>query len=186
VRFRQGAARLPAVATFAALVLSPLAAPGPAAAFIDPPEPGVLNAPPVLPMAGEPRFGDGLDAGRGHEGVDLFAPAGTPLVAVDDAVVLETGSDGGRGNYVAIYDPRRDRTYSYLHMLAPAPVAPGQRVDTGEELGQLGCTGSCWGNHLHFELRAGRSPYGAVLDPVPFVEGLEPSTPRRLPAVLRG
>ena len=61
------------------------------------------------------RFGAGR-GGRSHEGQDVFARTGTPLVAVRDGVVLETGNDGGRGNYVAIYSPRGRATYVYLHM----------------------------------------------------------------------
>lgn len=186
MRFRRGGAGAPASIVFALTALGALAAASPAAAFIDPPEPKALDAAPVLPMAEAPRFGDGLDSGRGHEGVDLFAPAGTPLLAVDDGVVLAAGSDGGRGNWLSIYDPDRDRTYNYLHMLGPALVGPGEPVGAGQRVGELGCTGSCWGNHLHFELRAGRGPYGAVLDPVPFVEALEPPPPPELPPVLRG
>ncbi len=51
------------------------------------------------------RFGAGR-GGRSHEGQDVFARTGTPLVAVRNGVVVETGNDGGRGNYVAIYSPR--------------------------------------------------------------------------------
>jgi len=186
VPFRKGTSRRrPAAALSASAVLALVAA-CPAAAFIDPPKPVDVDPRPVLPLSVEPRFGDALEAGRGHEGIDLFAPAGTPLIAVDDAVVLETGDDGGRGNYVSIYDARGDRTYNYFHMLSPALVAPGDRVGSGQKLGELGCTGSCWGNHLHFELRAGRGPYGPVLDPVPFVERLDTPAPPRLPPVLRG
>jgi len=131
----------------------------------------------VFPLLAAPRYGDGLGASRGHEGQDLFAPAGTPEVAVSDAVVLEAaaGYDGGRGNYVSIYDPAADRTYNYFHMIAAPQVAPGQHVARGQELGQLGCSGSCWGDHLHFELRAGRDPYGPVLDPAPFLHTLPPA-----------
>ena len=115
-------------------------------------------------MRARPQYGDGLDAGRGHEGQDMFAAAGTPLVAVANSVVIESGSDGGRGNYISIYDPAAKRTYNYFHMLGPALARRGERVRAGEELGELGCTGSCWGNHLHFEvgwprpLRAGSGP----------------------------
>ena len=125
-------------------------------------------------MRARPEYGDGLDAGRGHEGQDMFAAAGTALVAVADAVVIETGSDGGRGNYISIYDRAANRTYNYFHMLGPALARDAQKVRAGEKLGELGCTGSCWGNHLHFEVRVGRSPYGPVLEPMPTLRRLEP------------
>src|SRR3712207_3754578 len=53
---------------------------------------------------GDARYG-ARRGGRLHESQDLFAPAGTPLVAVRDGVVLEAGDDGGRGNYVALFSP---------------------------------------------------------------------------------
>lgn len=112
------------------------------------------------------RFGAGR-SGRVHEGQDVFAPAGTPLVAVRGGLVVETGSDGGRGNYVALYAPASDETYVYLHMLAPASVSPGARVKTGQPVGALGCTGSCFGDHLHFEIRTGRGTTGPAVDPLP-------------------
>lgn len=139
--------------------------------------PGIVRAffaPPrhVFPMRAVPEYGDGLDAGRGHEGQDLFAPAGTALVAVADAVVVASGSDGGRGNYVSIYEAPADRTYSYFHMLGPALVSQGERVRAGQKLGELGCSGSCWGDHLHFEIRSGRDPWGPVNDPGPVLSRL--------------
>ena len=125
-----------------------------------------------FPMRAVPEYGDGLDAGRGHEGQDMFAAAGTDLVAVANSAVIDTGSDGGAGNYVSIYDAAADRTYNYFHMLAPAVVDPGERVRAGQKVGDLGCTGSCWGYHLHFEVRAGRGTWGPVLDPVPTLHRL--------------
>lgn len=132
-------------------------------------------APPshAFPLLAKPEYGDGIGAGRGHEGQDMFAPAGTPEVAVTDAVVIETGDSGGRGNYASIYDPTVNRTYNYFHMLEPAMVAAGDHVRAGQQLGKLGCTGSCWGDHLHFEERAGRSPYGPVIDPMPLLSRLQ-------------
>lgn len=126
----------------------------------------------VFPMRAEPEYGDGLDAGRGHEGQDMFAPAGTTLVAVTDAEVIESGSDGGRGNFISIYDSTVKRTYSYFHMLGPALAATGERVEAGQKVGEVGCTGSCWGNHLHFEVRSGSDPWGPVIDPVPVLDRL--------------
>ena len=104
-----------------------------------------------------------------HEGQDVFAPAGTPLVAVRDGVVLETGDDGGRGNYIAIWNAQERETYVYLHMIAPTPLRVGERVSVGQRVGRLGCTGSCFGDHLHFEIRRGKTLEGAPRDPLPLL-----------------
>jgi murein DD-endopeptidase MepM/ murein hydrolase activator NlpD len=131
---------------------------------------------PFAPVAGGADFGTAENAfgaarsGHVHSGHDLFAPAGTPLVAVTDGVVAEAGSDGSQGNYVYLYDPKRERTYVYMHMLAPADVRTGEGVEAGERIGELGCTGSCWGDHLHFEIRAGRGIAGEASDPRPELE----------------
>jgi murein DD-endopeptidase MepM/ murein hydrolase activator NlpD len=127
----------------------------------------------TFPLLGTPEYGDGLDAGRGHEGQDLLIAAGTPIVSVADGVVLETGDSGGRGNFASIYDPAAGHTYNYFHMLEPALVKQGEKVRMGQRIGEVGCTGSCWGDHLHFEVRSGRSPYGPVLDPTQFLHRLE-------------
>ena len=107
--------------------------------------------------------------GRMHEGQDLFAPAGTPLHAVRDGRVVETGNDGGRGNYVAIFSPEAAQTYVYLHMQEPSEVSPGSAVKAGQRVGRLGCTGSCFGDHLHFEVRAGRGPEAPPRNPLPLL-----------------
>ncbi|HVE68099.1 MAG TPA: M23 family metallopeptidase, partial [Solirubrobacteraceae bacterium] len=96
-----------------------------------------------------------------------FASTGTPLRAPHDAVVLETGSDGGRGNYVVLFAPRVRRTFSYFHMSAAAPVRAGERVRAGRRVGAVGCSGSCQGAHLHLEMHAGRGTRGRALDPLP-------------------
>ena len=112
------------------------------------------------------RFG-AARSGRSHEGQDVFARTGTPLVAVRDGLVVETGTDGGRGNYLAIHDPAADRTYVYLHMLRPTGVAVGERVRSGARVGAVGCSGSCSGDHVHFEIRRGKGTAGAAEDPLP-------------------
>ncbi len=111
-------------------------------------------------------------SGHVHEGQDVFAPSDTPLVAVAEGEVVETGTDGGRGNYVSIFDPAEKRTYNYFHMVEPATVDQGDEVRAGERLGGVGCTGSCWGDHLHFEVREGSDPYGQSVDPLPILEKL--------------
>jgi murein DD-endopeptidase MepM/ murein hydrolase activator NlpD len=144
-----------------------------AAVEVGPPEPAEW-----FPVRGTIDFGQ-YDArfgawrgGRRHEGQDVFADAGTPLVAVRDGRVVETGDDGGRGNYVAIWSPEVDRTFVYLHMRAPTPLAVGDAVDGGARVGAVGCTGSCWGDHLHLEMRAGEGTTGRPLDPLPLLRRL--------------
>ena len=134
-----------------------------------------VPAPHVFPVAGSHGFGEAaarFGAGRGgrsHDGQDVFAPAGTPLLAVAGGRVLEAGDGGGRGNYVAVWDPAARRTYVYLHMREPSRVRRGDRVLAGDRLGSVGCTGSCWGDHLHFEVRRGRGLAGPPLDPLPLL-----------------
>ena len=137
-----------------------------ARAYLDPPTH-------VYPLPFVAEYGDGLGAGRGHEGQDMFAPAGTPELAVADAIVLEAGyDDGGSGNTVSIYEPAANRTYNYFHMLETPMVSAGDHVTAGQQLGKLGCTGSCWGDHLHFEERVGRGTWGPVEDPRPLLDRL--------------
>jgi murein DD-endopeptidase MepM/ murein hydrolase activator NlpD len=132
----------------------------------------------VFPVRGHVDWGEAdarfgaLRGGRAHEGQDVFAPAGTPLLAIRDGRVVEKGDDGGRGNYIAIWSRRARRTYVYLHMLRPSRVGPGDRVSAGARVGAIGCTGSCWGDHLHLEVRRGRGTTGSALDPLPVLRRL--------------
>src|SRR3954447_26965874 len=111
------------------------------------------------------RFGASR-SGHVHEGQDMFAPAGTALVAIRDGRVVETGDDGGRGNYVAIWSPEARRTFVYLPMLHPSRVGLRTRVRVGQRVGSVGCTGLCWGDHLHFEVRRGKGTTGKARDPL--------------------
>lgn len=130
----------------------------------------------VHPVAARHDYGDSgagfgvARPGHVHAGQDIFGADGAPLVAVRKSVVIETGSDGGRGNYVALHSPEADETYVYLHMGEPAGVKPGETVSAGDRIGSMGCTGSCSGTHLHFELRAGKSLSGKARDPLPLLE----------------
>ena len=144
-----------------------------AAVEIEPPEPETW-----FPIRGTIEFGE-YDArfgawrgSRRHEGQDVFADSGTPPVAIRDGSIVETGDDGGRGNYVAIWSPQVDRTFVYLHMRAPTPHAVGDSVRGGDRVGAVGCTGSCWGDHLHLEMRAGRGTTGKPLDPLTLLRRL--------------
>jgi murein DD-endopeptidase MepM/ murein hydrolase activator NlpD len=129
----------------------------------------------VVPVRGPVDYGtatNGFGAGRSshvHNGQDMFAPSGTPLVAARDGVVLESGSDGGRGNYLVLYSRRARQSYAYFHMLAPTGLKAGEHVRAGRRVGALGCSGSCDGAHLHFEVHRGRSATGRGIDPKPFL-----------------
>jgi murein DD-endopeptidase MepM/ murein hydrolase activator NlpD len=131
----------------------------------------------VVPVVGRPDYGtaeNGFGAARSghvHAGQDVFAAAGTPVVAVADGVIAERGTDAGQGNFVYLYDTDRKQTYVYMHLIEPAEVGPGERVRAGERLGGVGCTGSCWGDHLHFEIRLGRGIVGETRDPLPALTG---------------
>ena len=145
----------------------------PLAAGVEPPPPDE-----AFPVLGKVDWGE-ADArygawrgGRLHEGQDVFAPAGTPLVSIRDGRVVEKGDDGGRGNYVAIWSEDAGITFTYLHMLRPSRLREGDRVRAGGRVGAVGCTGSCWGDHLHLELRDGRGTGGRPRDPLPLLRRL--------------
>jgi murein DD-endopeptidase MepM/ murein hydrolase activator NlpD len=148
---------------------------------------------PFHPVRGEFDYGErgaefGADrGGRKHEGQDIFAKKETPLVAVRDGVVVDRAKasgnySGGRGNYVVVYSPLEHRSYVYMHLLRPPVVDKGARVHAGELLGLMGCSGSCFGTHLHFEVRRGRASFAAdtkAIDPAPFLQNL-PQAPEEL------
>ena len=109
------------------------------------------------------------DAGaRRHEGIDIFAPRGTPVVAAAAGCVTRTGETplGGRVVWLADADYQDHLYYAHLDKQL---VTPGQHVQAGDTLGLVGNTGNARTTvpHLHFGIyRSGR---GAV-DPFPFVQ----------------
>jgi peptidoglycan LD-endopeptidase LytH len=112
-------------------------------------------------------FGAARDAGRRvHQGIDIFAPRGTPVLAAA-AGVANVGERGLGGRVVWVWDPERDRSLYYAHLDSQA-VRTGQVVRTGDTLGWVGNTGNArtTAPHLHFGIYARGE--GAV-DPYPFV-----------------
>ncbi|WP_293357316.1 M23 family metallopeptidase [Phenylobacterium sp.] len=91
--------------------------------------------------------------GRLHEGVDISADSGVPVIAAADGVVVEAGVKGGYGRYVAVRHAERLTTF-YAHLGGiEAGVKPGVAVTAGMPLGRIGSTGTSTGPHLHFEIR---------------------------------
>jgi murein DD-endopeptidase MepM/ murein hydrolase activator NlpD len=112
------------------------------------------------------QFGVGRNGGRTHEGFDVDAACGTPLVAARGGVVTRADYDPVLyGNLVIIRGERTQRDYWYAHLLRTPRLKAGDRVSTGQRIGSIGATGNARtiGCHLHFEIRSNRKP----IDPAP-------------------
>jgi murein DD-endopeptidase MepM/ murein hydrolase activator NlpD len=173
---------------------APAAAPAPAAAAdagaaaaADVPvaaAPAVLATAPFdlvdhkFPVRGSHSYGEGQAAygagrdGHVHQGHDVFARCGTPLVAARGGVVKLNQSQSAAGNYVVIDGEGTDVDYVYMHLRDRSPLAKGARVLTGQPIGHVGDTGDANGCHLHFELWSGPGWYtgGKPGDPLPFLK----------------
>ena len=101
---------------------------------------------------------------RGHSGIDVAGPLGTPVEAMDDGEVLKAcWSTDGYGGLIVVAHPSGYETW-YGH-LARLEVEPGQTVARGDEIGRMGSTGFSTGSHLHFEVRQD----GNLVDPLEFL-----------------
>lgn len=98
----------------------------------------------------------GMRWGRMHEGIDVGGGRGSAVVAARPGTVKQAGRMGGYGNLVLL-DHGQGITTAYAH-LSSISVSPGQSVGGGQQVGGMGCTGSCTGTHLHFEVRVNGSP----------------------------
>jgi murein DD-endopeptidase MepM/ murein hydrolase activator NlpD len=94
--------------------------------------------------------------GRMHEGIDIGAGYGTPIHAAAAGTVVWCGWMSGYGNLVAI-DHGGGISTAYGHQSSIA-VGCGQSVGQGDVIGYVGCTGHCFGPHLHFEVRVNGTP----------------------------
>lgn len=97
---------------------------------------------------------------HGHNGVDIAAPAGTPILASADGEVIISrsgGWNGGYGNYVVIRHSNGTQTL-YAHNQRNN-VSVGDSVKQGDIIGFMGKTGKATGSHLHFEIRGAKNPF---------------------------
>jgi murein DD-endopeptidase MepM/ murein hydrolase activator NlpD len=117
-------------------------------------------------------FGTSRSGGREHQGIDIFAPRGTPAVAAADGWISSTSPNALGGNVVWLWDPARGHTLYYAHLDRHA-VSHGQRVRKGDVVGLVGNTGNArtTAPHLHFGIyRRGQGaidPLYYVVDPPP-------------------
>jgi murein DD-endopeptidase MepM/ murein hydrolase activator NlpD len=107
-----------------------------------------VNGPVVSPF--------GMRWGRLHAGVDIAVPAGTPIRAAASGRVAMAGWMGGYGQYTCIQHGGGVAT-CYAHQ-SSIGVGAGASVKQGQVIGSVGCTGHCFGDHLHFEVRINGSP----------------------------
>ena len=136
----------------------------------------------TFPIAGphdyggaDSRFGAGRE-GHIHQGQDVSADEGTPLVAPRAGTISHVAYQaGGAGYYVVEADADGQHWYALMHMQKGSiVVTEGQQVRVGERLGSVGSTGSSSGPHLHFEEWVG--PWqegGEAVDPLPLLQSWE-------------
>lgn len=121
----------------------------------------------IVTSAFGPRFG------KHHDGIDIEAPIGTPVLSSKDGLVVYSGySPIGYGNTIKVdHQGGLESVYGHLDSLH---VSVGDRVQKGQLIGTVGDTGNSTGPHLHFEVRLRGKP----LDPRGF---LKSKYPERLP-----
>src|SRR4051812_5949800 len=101
-----------------------------------------------------------------HPGMDIGVPSGTPIraAAAGKGVLIQgEGASGGYGNFTCLQHTASMST-CYAHQ-SSIGVSMGQSVSQGQVIGQSGCTGRCYGPHLHFEVRIN----GAVTNPMNYL-----------------
>lgn len=101
-----------------------------------------------------PNFGDPRSGGRSHQGEDIMAVKGTPIVSPTPAIVVRTGIGPSEGIYVYTANPGGE-TFVYMHLdKLGEGVTPGTVLEKGSLIGYVGNTGNASGGaaHLHFEI----------------------------------
>jgi murein DD-endopeptidase MepM/ murein hydrolase activator NlpD len=124
---------------------------------------GTSNRGFIWPLNGAINSPYGPRWGRMHTGIDIDGYTGQPIVAAKEGQVIMAGSYSGYGNAVII-DHGGGYSTLYAHLSA-FNTSSGSSIGQGEILGYVGCTGNCYGDHLHFEVRVNGSP----VDPMPYL-----------------
>jgi murein DD-endopeptidase MepM/ murein hydrolase activator NlpD len=132
----------------------------------------------AFPILGAHEFG--LSAGRfgaarsghTHQGQDVMAACGTPLVAARGGIVQYAEYEANAGNYVVMDGKGSSNDFMYAHLAEPSPLQVGETVRTGQPIGIVGDTGDASACHLHFEIWGAPGWYegGSPFDPLPDLE----------------
>jgi len=117
------------------------------------------------------RFG-AARSGHTHQGQDVMASCGTPLVAARGGTVQMSTWDDAAGNYLVIDGKGTANDFMYAHLAEPSLLKEGDTVRTGQPIGIVGDTGDAQGCHLHFEIWGAPGWYegGSPFDPLPYLE----------------
>jgi murein DD-endopeptidase MepM/ murein hydrolase activator NlpD len=116
----------------------------------------------IWPVNGSVVSGFGMRWGRMHEGIDIAVSTGTPIRAAASGSVSLAGASGGYGNYTCIsHGGGLSTCYAHQSQI----LVSGGQVAQGQIIGLVGCTGHCFGPHLHFEVRVG----GEAVDPLGYL-----------------
>lgn len=117
------------------------------------------------------RFGAGR-SGHTHQGQDVMADCGLPIVAARGGRVRYSGFQGAAGNHVVIDGKGTGYDTAYMHLLQPSPLQEGDPVRTAQPIGLVGSTGSSTACHLHFEMWTTPGWYqgGSPIDPLPYLK----------------
>nr|MBA2724647.1 M23 family metallopeptidase [Actinomycetota bacterium] len=124
---------------------------------------GTSNQGFIWPLNGSITSPYGPRWGSMHTGIDIDGVTGQPIVAAKEGQVVLASSYSGYGNAV-ILDHGGGYGTLYAHM-SSFNTSAGAYVEQGDIIGYVGCTGSCTGDHLHFEVRVNGSP----VDPMPYL-----------------
>lgn len=123
----------------------------------------------IFPLRGPHTYGQGIGAGRGHQGIDILSRCGQPLVAARAGIVYYNSYQAsGAGNYIVINTKGTGgKSHVYMHLPRRSPLKVGTHVKTGQRIGRVGTTGRSTACHLHFEIWSGPGWYqgGSFLDP---------------------
>ena len=131
----------------------------------------------VFPIAGRHSYGtetNRFGGGRNHQGQDVLAKCGLPLVAVYDAVVQHRAFQSRAGNYVVL-QTSDGASFAYMHLQSPSTLRKGDVVNAGDPVGKVGDTGDATTCHLHFEQWTAPGWYegGHAIDPLPLLKSLD-------------
>lgn len=102
-----------------------------------------------------------------HPGIDIGVGSGTPIHVVAAGRVIIASSQGGYGNFTCVAHVTVSTCYAHQSQIL---VSVGERVSRGEVIGRTGCTGRCYGAHLHFEVRLGTAPWAPVTNPMSWLK----------------